>query len=50
MATKFPKHKLDKVFKEMFGDRFGDNALGYIGIGWEAAARFMFNEMNKNNA
>lgn len=48
MTQQFPKHKLDRVFKEMFGDRYGKNALAYIRIGWDAAAKFMFDEMNKN--
>ena len=50
MTAQFPKHKLDGVFKELFGDRYGDNALTYIRIGWNEAAKFMFNEMNKDNA
>ena len=50
MATQFPKHELDRAFKELFEDWYGSNALTYIRIGWTEAAKFMFNEMNKNNA
>lgn len=49
MASQFPKHKLDRVFKQLFEDRYGDNELAYIKIGWNEAAKFMFDEMNKNN-
>lgn len=49
-AKQFPKHKLDKVFKEQFGDRYGDNAKYYIRIGWNAAAKYMFDLMNQDNA
>jgi hypothetical protein len=46
MKRQFPKHEFDKLFKKKFAEHYGDNALAYIKIGWDAAAEIMFDKMN----
>ena len=46
-TNQFPKHHLDRHFKEFIKGKWGPNAAIYIKIGYEEAARFIFEQLNK---